>query len=82
MPLVVPGITSTGKGDDLQSDWLNKLAGKKLGDAHDGMTFAKKDLPHKHQIIEPGSFTTMDHDKDRMKVHLGDDGTVRNVTFG
>jgi hypothetical protein len=40
-------------------------------------TFAKKDLPHKHQIIEPGSFTTMDHDKDRMKVHLGDDGTVR-----
>jgi hypothetical protein len=37
MPLVVPGITSTGKGDDLQSDWLNKLAGKKLGDAHDGM---------------------------------------------
>ena len=33
MPLVVPGINSGG--DDKNSQWMNKLMGKKLGDDHD-----------------------------------------------
>jgi hypothetical protein len=33
MPLVVPGIQSTGGGDS--EDWQSKLMGKKLGDSHD-----------------------------------------------
>ncbi|MCJ1436307.1 hypothetical protein MMC27_005685 [Xylographa pallens] len=35
MPLVVPGINSSLTGDNQQSTWLSKLAGKKLGDKHD-----------------------------------------------
>lgn len=42
--------------------------------------FAKQDLPKNHQIVEPGSFNTMDHNKDRLKVHVGEDGIVRYVT--
>ena len=30
MPLVVPGLSSTG--GDKTSDWMNKLVGKKMGD--------------------------------------------------
>lgn len=33
MPLVVPGITSTGGGEDRQNDWMSKLMGKKLTDS-------------------------------------------------
>lgn len=33
MPLVVPGITSTGGGDNLQNEWMSKLMGKKLTDS-------------------------------------------------
>ncbi|MCJ1248370.1 hypothetical protein MMC30_005587 [Trapelia coarctata] len=107
MPLVVPGITpqSGQASTNSQNDWLNKLAGKKLGDKHDEtvrvtpkyspssllssiahtltvQNFAKQDLPKNHQIVEPGSFNTMDHNKDRLKVHVGDDGIVRDVSFG
>lgn len=32
MPLVVPGLSSTG-GDDKTTGWMNKLTGKKLGDS-------------------------------------------------
>jgi len=33
MPLVVPGITSTGGGDSQQNEWMSKLMGKKLTDS-------------------------------------------------
>lgn len=33
MPLVVPGITSTGGGDNQQNEWMSKLMGKKLTDS-------------------------------------------------
>jgi hypothetical protein len=33
MPLVVPGLMSSGK--DKSSDWQNKLMGKKIGDTTD-----------------------------------------------
>ena len=103
MPLVVPGITpQPGQAStNSQNDWLNKLAGKKLGDKHDetvsvttispsvssassltcanAQNFAKQDLPKNHQVVEPGSFNTMDHNKDRLKVHVGNDGIVRYV---
>jgi len=32
MPLVVPGLSSTGS-EDKTSGWMNKLAGKTLGDS-------------------------------------------------
>ena len=32
MPLVVPGLQSKG-GDDKSSEWMNKLAGKKIGES-------------------------------------------------
>lgn len=34
MPLVVPGINSNEGGNSQQS-WMEKLAGKKIGDKHD-----------------------------------------------
>ena len=34
MPLVVPGLMSSGgSNSDLQDDWMNKLVGKKLTDS-------------------------------------------------
>lgn len=36
MPLVVPGLMSKeGGAQDLTTQWTNKLAGKKIGDASD-----------------------------------------------
>ena len=44
MPLVVPGINSNSgnnSGGNDQQTWLNKLAGKKIGDKHDEMVFLR-----------------------------------------
>ena len=32
MPLVVPGLMSSGGSNNQQEDWMNKLVGKKLSD--------------------------------------------------
>jgi len=80
MPLVVPGLQSSSK--DKSHDWSNKLMGKKLGDTSDEITFAKKDLPQQHRVVKEGDMTTMDHNPDRLNVHVGDDGTVQKVTHG
>ncbi|GKZ18975.1 hypothetical protein AbraIFM66951_001935 [Aspergillus brasiliensis] len=82
MPLVVPGINNTSDGAS-QEDWLNKLAGKKLTDSSSDVTsFAKKDLPQQHRVIKPGDAMTMDMRPERMNIHVSEDGTVHNVTFG
>ncbi|KAH8727617.1 hypothetical protein GQ44DRAFT_703529 [Phaeosphaeriaceae sp. PMI808] len=80
MPLVVPGLQS--KDGNSSDDWLGKLAGKKLGDQHDDITFAKSDLPKEHRILKPDSMKTMDHKPERLNIHVGDDGTVSKVTHG
>ena len=61
MPLVVPSLTGDGK-----DDWTTKLMGKTLGDAHNETTFAKKDLPKEHRVVESdGGMMSMDHKPDR-----------------
>jgi len=80
MPLVVPGINSGG--NDPKSEWINKLVGKKLTDStSDSNSFARQDLPKEHRIIEPDSMVTQDFKQDRLNVHLGKDGTVKDVSF-
>ncbi|EOA82266.1 hypothetical protein ACJQWK_05540 [Exserohilum turcicum] len=80
MPLVVPGLQSKdGNGSD---DWMSKLMGKKLGDQHDEVTFAKADLPKEHRILKPDSMKTMDHKPERLNVHVDEDGTVKDITHG
>ncbi|KAL5389371.1 hypothetical protein PMIN06_000376 [Paraphaeosphaeria minitans] len=80
MPLVVPGIQSQG-GEQID-EWTNKLMGKKIGDNHDEVTFAKKDLPSEHRVLQPDSMSTMDHKPDRLNVHVDEQGTVKNVRYG
>ncbi|KAF2447585.1 hypothetical protein P171DRAFT_452822 [Karstenula rhodostoma CBS 690.94] len=80
MPLVVPGIQS--KGGEQIDEWTNKLMGKKIGDNHDEVTFAKKDLPSVHRVLQPDSMSTMDHRPDRLNVHVDEQGTVKNVRYG
>ncbi|KAJ5086438.1 hypothetical protein NUU61_007745 [Penicillium alfredii] len=79
MPLVVPGVTSS-LGD--QSEWVNKLMGKKISETSDATSFAKKDLPESHRVLKPGDMKTMDHKPERLNIHVDDDGTVRDVNYG
>jgi len=80
MPLVVPGITG---GPDKNSDWMTKLMGKKLTDStSDHSSFSKKELPANHRVVEGDSMMTMDHNPDRLNVHVDKDGTIRKVKFG
>jgi len=74
MPLIVPGIMPTNKDTSAtssssitQQDWVTMLLGKKLSDGPSGHTsFAKKDLPTKHRVIEgEGGMMTMDYVADR-----------------
>jgi|SRR5271154_5879945 len=74
MPLIVPGITpqnkdtsTTSSSSITQQDWATKLLGKKLSDgSSDHTSFAKKDLPTKHRVIEgEGGMMTMDYVEDR-----------------
>ncbi|KAL4809673.1 hypothetical protein BDV18DRAFT_157423 [Aspergillus unguis] len=81
MPLVVPGITNNS-GGNLKEEWLNKLAGKKIGDSTNEVSFAKKDLPESHRVVKPGDFTTMDHNPNRLNVHVDENDNVKNVTYG
>jgi len=81
MPLVVPGINNTSGSGDKKSEWMDKLVGKKISDTSDSTSFAKKDLPQSHRIIEEGSMTTQDFNPDRLNVHVGKDGTVQKVDF-
>ncbi|KAF2866779.1 hypothetical protein BDV95DRAFT_631581 [Massariosphaeria phaeospora] len=80
MPLVVPGIQSNSGSSN--NDWMTKLMGKKLGDSHDEITFAKEDLPKEHRVLRPDSMKTMDHKPERMNIHVDDDGTVKDIKFG
>ncbi|KAI9700229.1 MAG: hypothetical protein M1820_006897 [Bogoriella megaspora] len=82
MPLVDPVTMGSKGGQDLTTEWLNKLAGKKLGDTSDETTFAKQDLPKEHRVINEGDFSTADFKPDRLNVHVASDGTVKNVTHG
>ncbi|KAF4997131.1 hypothetical protein ACHAPU_008600 [Fusarium lateritium] len=81
MPLVVPGINSTG---DNTEEWMNKLVGKKLSDEESSneTVFAKRDLPQETRIIEPGMMVTKDFKENRLNVHVKDDGTVSHVVKG
>merc|ERR1712169_46248 len=82
MPLVVPGINSN---DSSSTDsWMTKLMGKKLSDStSDETSFAKKDLPQNHRVVDAdGGMMTMDHNPDRLNVHVDKDGPVRKVTHG
>ncbi|KIW46429.1 uncharacterized protein PV06_02101 [Exophiala oligosperma] len=83
MPLVVPGINS--KDSSSTDSWMTKLMGKKLSDSSssDASSFAKKDLPQNHRIVDhEGGMMTMDHNPDRLNIHVDKDGTVRKVTHG
>ncbi|KAH6880085.1 hypothetical protein B0T10DRAFT_609687 [Thelonectria olida] len=82
MPLVVPGINSTG--GDKTEEWSNKLVGKRLTDdeASTETVFAKRELPQETRIIEPGMMVTKDFNENRLNVHLKDDGTVSHVIHG
>ncbi|KAI4678377.1 hypothetical protein J4E81_010744 [Alternaria sp. BMP 2799] len=80
MPLVVPGLQS--KDGNSNDDWMSKLMGKKLGDQHDEMTFAKTDLPQQHRVLNEGDMKTMDFQPERLNVHLDKDGTISKVTKG
>ncbi|KAI4150868.1 MAG: hypothetical protein LQ340_003844 [Diploschistes diacapsis] len=84
MPLLVPGITgnSNALGSGSKEEWLSKLAGKKIGDSHDEVNFARQDLPKEHRIVGPDSMTTMDANPNRLNVHTDKDGTIRDVKFG
>ncbi|KAL2817778.1 hypothetical protein BJX63DRAFT_429473 [Aspergillus granulosus] len=80
MPLVVPGITTSGGKKD---EWLNKLVGKKISESLSNETcFAKKDLPESHRIIRPGDFKTMDHRPERLNIHVDENDNVRDVNYG
>ncbi|KAF2706574.1 hypothetical protein K504DRAFT_458968 [Pleomassaria siparia CBS 279.74] len=80
MPLVIPGIQNTAGGDG--QDWESKLMGKRLGDSHDEVTFAKSDLPQEHRVIKPDSMSTMDHKPERINIHVDEEGTVKKVVKG
>ncbi|KAI9655372.1 MAG: hypothetical protein M1821_005519 [Bathelium mastoideum] len=81
MPLVDPVTMGTGS-KDLATQWLNKVAGKKIGDVTNETTFAKSELPQEHRILKEGDITTRDHKPDRLNLHVDDDGTVKHVTAG
>ncbi|KAK8251914.1 hypothetical protein IWZ00DRAFT_505440 [Phyllosticta capitalensis] len=74
MPLVVPQATT--------NDWEEKLLGKKIGDSHDNVTFAKQDLPEEHRIVKAGEMVTQDHKPERLNIHVDDNGTVHKVVHG
>lgn len=85
MPLVVPGLTSSGNGgDNKQDEWLSKLMGKTLTDStNDHSSFSRKDLPSNHRVLEPESdVTDMDHSPDRLNVYVDKDGIVKDVKMG
>lgn len=65
MPLVVPGINSKDSSSSSASDWQSKLLGKTLGSTSNETSFAKKDLPQNHRVVEENSMLTMDHVPDR-----------------
>ncbi|PGH30472.1 hypothetical protein GX50_06763 [[Emmonsia] crescens] len=78
MPLIVPNVSNDDK-----ADWAAKLLGKKLTEStSDTMSFAKKDLPAAHRVVQPGMAMTMDYRPDRLNVHVNEDGTVTNVKYG
>ncbi|KAF2223042.1 hypothetical protein BDZ85DRAFT_262872 [Elsinoe ampelina] len=82
MPLVVPGLQSKDGESGELSQWASKLMGKKIGEKHDEVTFAKSDLPSKHRVIGPNQGMTMDFVPERLNVHVDDNGVVKDVKHG
>jgi len=62
---------------------MTKLMGKTLGNSSNETTFAKGELPKNHRVVEAeGGMMTMDHQPDRLNIHVDKDGTVKKVTQG
>ncbi|OBU01361.2 hypothetical protein VE01_00018 [Pseudogymnoascus verrucosus] len=80
MPLVAPQIS--GDVVPQTQDWTNRLMGKTIGDENSVTTFAMSDLPENTRIIPEGQPAALDFQENRLNVHLGKDGTVRQVTQG
>ncbi|CAL8583378.1 hypothetical protein XPA_009002 [Xanthoria parietina] len=80
MPLLIP---TPSPNPSAQETWMTKLLGKKITDAaaSDDLSFAKRDLPNDHRIVEYGDVVAGDGKPERLNVHLGEDGTVRHVDF-
>ena len=64
MPLIPDTMNPTTSGGGNQ-EWMSKLMGKKIGDSHSETSFAKKDLPGSHRVVEEGGMSTMDHKPER-----------------
>ena len=65
MPLIPDTMNPTTSGGGNTNQWMSKLMGKKIGDSHSETSFAKKDLPSSHRVLEEGGMSTMDHRPER-----------------
>ncbi|MCJ1484368.1 hypothetical protein MMC06_004538 [Schaereria dolodes] len=96
MPLVVPGINSGGDdqksqwmnklmgkkiGDTTDSTVQPPHQSTVINTLTKTQNFAKQDLPKESRVLEHGSMATQDFNKDRMNIHLSEDGTVKHVDF-
>ncbi|CAD0094418.1 unnamed protein product [Aureobasidium mustum] len=64
MPLVVPGMQSSG-GDDKTSKWMEQLMGKKLGDSNDNMVdFGYRENLREHKKKKKGAAAKNKWDSD------------------
>ncbi|KAF2862698.1 hypothetical protein K470DRAFT_242595 [Piedraia hortae CBS 480.64] len=85
MPLVVPGLQNSASASSQNNaeEWMNRLAGKTLGDKSDETTFARSELPKSHRVVKQGQdFSQTDHDAERINIVTDDNGVVMKVTSG
>lgn len=45
-------------------------------------SFSKQELPKNHRVLGQDTMATMDFQPDRLNVHVGNDGVVRDVKLG
>ncbi|KAI1005628.1 hypothetical protein K3495_g2588 [Podosphaera aphanis] len=78
MPLIVPetsGVSATCK----KEEWTYKLVGKKIGDQHDSLTFAKVDLPTSSRVVKPGQMVTTNFDPNRLNIYVDSQDIVTHI---
>jgi hypothetical protein len=71
-----------GPSEEHKNEWMVKLMGKTVADDHSEVNFAKRDLPEGSRLIKPNQMVTKDWRPHRMNVHVDEENTVKNVTYG
>jgi hypothetical protein len=76
-------LENDGPTTQQKDEWATKLMGKTCKrEDHSEVNYNRTELPKESRVIAPGQAVTKDYMPNRMNVHVDENETVMNITYG